>query len=1162
MKSSGPVTLFLGALMVSATWSAADCPDAVGRWGYGPTGAVAVAGNVVYSGAGSVLVVTDWSAPAAPVVLAELLLPGAIDGLTLAGTRLFVAAAEAGLRIVDVANPAAPVEVGFSPTDWLAQDVAVLGSNALIASSWGGLEVVDVGNVAAPRRIATLDPPGVTGFVSVTASGTTVFAADDDRGVRVIDVSDPEHPALLATLDTPGRAGHVATLGSYLFVADDTQGLRVVDISSPPSPIEVGAVDTPGHAAGVAVVGTRAYVADGNQGLVVVDISNPAAPVLLGATDTAASARRVAVAAGRAFVADEYGGVRAFDVGAVPPVGIGAQAGIGWTVDVALAGDHAYLADEHTGLRVIDVGDPSAPVEVGSLALTGARLAVAMAGNVVLTERASRLAVIDVSVPATPVLRGSTAVVGDIADIEVAGTIAYLVVGGSGLVVADFSAPNSPSVVGSIDTPGDALAVAAAGSMVYVADGEEGLRVIDVSVPSHPVEVGVAATTDSARGVAVSGHLVLVADRNGGLRVFDASVPSTPVEVGAFDPGPTTSEVVVSGHYAFTDCDGITVLDIADPANPVQVRRIEHPSGSAALILVGTTLLSADEGLGFSIFDVGQCLESPEVTVLVGASGIADGQPAAVSFGTVVQGSAGASRTFTVRNDGGGLLTLGAVAVPAGYTVTEELPANLAAGQADSFTIRLDAASTGTKSGQISFVTGDADESPFNFAVTGKVNPPPPRRFDFGTAASPVAPGYARVTNASAYSPALGYGWVSGAVASRDRATGGDLNRDFNFTPQGTFAVDIPGGAWDVTLTLGDASAVHDQMGVYLEGVLAGTHSTVAGQFTTRSYRTTVADGQLTVLLDDLGGRDPNVVVTAMVVTPPWPRKFDFGTASSPVQQSYTRVTHASAYASAVGFGWSGGTVGSRDRASGDDLGRDFNFTTGATFSVDLPNGTYQVSGQSGDASAGHDQMRVSMEGEEVDVVTTLPGVWYTWFWTVVVTDTQLSVGLSDGGGSDANVVINSLEIVPASLWYDFGTATSPPANGYRPVAPTTVYSQATGFGWLSGTISARDRGTADTLRRDFNFTADGTFAVDVPNGPFDVRVIMGDATTAHDHMGVFLEGVLLGSFSSAAGQYLGQAFHGVNVLDGQLTLRLDDLGGPDPNVVICGLELSPAGSL
>ena len=54
----------------------------------------------------------------------------------------------------------------------------------------------------------------------------------------------------------------------------------------------------------------------------------------------------------------------------------------------------------------------------------------------------------------------------------------------------------------------------------------------------------------------------------------------------------------------------------------------------------------------------------------------------------------------------------------------------------------------------------------------------------------------------------------------------------------------------------------------------------------------------------------------------------------------------------------------------------------------------------------------------------------------------------------------------------------------------------------------------------------------------------------AHDLMGVFLEGVQVGTVSTAAGQVTTVTFR-AQVKDGQLTVGLLDLGGSDANVVI-----------
>jgi hypothetical protein len=116
----------------------------------------------------------------------------------------------------------------------------------------------------------------------------------------------------------------------------------------------------------------------------------------------------------------------------------------------------------------------------------------------------------------------------------------------------------------------------------------------------------------------------------------------------------------------------------------------------------------------------------PEIAVLGNGIAISDGDmaPAAAdgtNFGTAPLGGTGVSRTFTVRNDGTGNLVLGAVTVPTGFTVTEGLSSSLVPGASDTFTVRLDTAVGGTKSGLIFIQNDDRDEHPYNFAITGQV---------------------------------------------------------------------------------------------------------------------------------------------------------------------------------------------------------------------------------------------------------------------------------------------------------------------------------------------------------------------------------------------------------------------------------------------------------
>jgi len=134
-------------------------------------------------------------------------------------------------------------------------------------------------------------------------------------------------------------------------------------------------------------------------------------------------------------------------------------------------------------------------------------------------------------------------------------------------------------------------------------------------------------------------------------------------------------------------------------------------------------------GIGFAVGGGGTILRrssaatSPEITVLEGAAGVKDGQTTPVNLGFAAQGATGPTRTFTVRNDGGVALTLGVPSVPAGFTLTEGLAASIAPGASDSFTVQLETATVGTKSGDVSFSTNDPNENPFNFPVAGRVLP-------------------------------------------------------------------------------------------------------------------------------------------------------------------------------------------------------------------------------------------------------------------------------------------------------------------------------------------------------------------------------------------------------------------------------------------------------
>ncbi len=146
---------------------------------------------------------------------------------------------------------------------------------------------------------------------------------------------------------------------------------------------------------------------------------------------------------------------------------------------------------------------------------------------------------------------------------------------------------------------------------------------------------------------------------------------------------------------------------------------------------------------------------------------------------------------------------------------------------------------------------------------------------------------------------------------------------------------------------------------------------------------------------------------------------------------------------------------------------------------------------------------------------------------------------------------------VPAVYSFDFGTATSPVATGATAV-PVVAYSSTAGFGWESTSgISAVDRGGANALTRDVHTGTSKAFLVDVPNGQYDVAVMLGDPSVVRDRVTATAEGAtIVSNLTTLAGQLL-EGRGRVTVTDGQLTLRLTDGGGQNSRFAVAGLKVS-----
>ena len=141
-------------------------------------------------------------------------------------------------------------------------------------------------------------------------------------------------------------------------------------------------------------------------------------------------------------------------------------------------------------------------------------------------------------------------------------------------------------------------------------------------------------------------------------------------------------------------------------------------------------------------------------------------------------------------------------------------------------------------------------------------------KFSFGPRTTPAAQWVYSHFRDHRLRPNRGFGWLNGGIKTVDTGAGSAETRTLAYGPLAHFNVDVPAGDYDVTLTMGNSKFAHDQMALSLQRAPPESIDTAVGHFHVKTYRLTVANGKLDLLLRDLGGSDPNVVINSLIVVP------------------------------------------------------------------------------------------------------------------------------------------------------------------------------------------------------------------------------------------------------------------------------------------------------
>jgi hypothetical protein len=282
----------------------------------------------------------------------------------------------------------------------------------------------------------------------------------------------------------------------------------------------------------------------------------------------------------------------------------------------------AYISAGRQALQLVDVSDPTQPTllkdyrsELGVF-VSAVRIADSKAYIATQTD----LLVFDTSTPASPELIATVPTEANIEDLVVDGTRVYALYWGigdyTGFQVFEISDPANPVPSPLYEFEYQSYKLAAQEGQVFVAGTRTGLLAYDATDPDNAFELGGYSPPIRAHCVDAVGSFAAVGGGVDGERhtfhMVDASDPAVPQVISNYKTSHSVADVIFDGTLAFLGGNGVEVLDLSDPTDPVSLAKIDGLGLVRSLKVVDTILYAVAYQGGMSILDI-QDPTSPQV---------------------------------------------------------------------------------------------------------------------------------------------------------------------------------------------------------------------------------------------------------------------------------------------------------------------------------------------------------------------------------------------------------------------------------------------------------------------------------------------------------------------------------------------------------------------
>ncbi len=495
--------------------------------------------------------------------------------------------------------------VGSNVSVTAPYDVAVDGDHAFVADGFDGLRVLDITDPANPLIVGNWSVERTC--IAVDVSGDIAALCFSDGGFRLADVSNPTFPTLIDSSPIGGYRD-VKIVGTRAYTTT-SNSMVIWDLSALPTLTQLGSYSLASGAEGIDVEGNFAYIAQGAQ-VTSINVSDPTTPIGWASIGGFVDATGIDVHGNVAYIGDQGKGVVTLDVSNPGAFVYGSVVAGGAPSRLHATGDHLYVAAGTTGLTTYNISDPMNPSFVASLDTPGtARGIVASGRNAFVADGSGGFhSVAIAALAANFSLEGGEVVTGGYAEsVAQEGNIAIVGQGMDGFAIVSIENPNAPVVLANGEA--EAYGVAIQGDFAYVR-GTPLFSVYDISNTSNPVLLGSLSEFSESDFVplVVEGGYAYITNSifgNWGLNIIDISDPANPLEVGSgFVSFGTVKDIVLAGEYAFLATnDGLVVVEISDPLAPFRIQEVS-PAGLNSIVIAGNYAYCTRGNAEIAVFDI------------------------------------------------------------------------------------------------------------------------------------------------------------------------------------------------------------------------------------------------------------------------------------------------------------------------------------------------------------------------------------------------------------------------------------------------------------------------------------------------------------------------------------------------------------------------------